>query len=57
MVCPFRVGVAFEYITKKDKDGNNEYLEKEQRAVYPPCYLDECPYYDGFGGCKRIEDD
>lgn len=57
MICPFRVGVAFEYITKKDKDGNNEYLEKEQRAVYPPCYLDECPYYDGFGGCKRIEDD
>ena len=58
MICPFRVGAEFTYSVVQDKDGNNDYLQKEQRAVYPPCYEDECPYYVSFSGtCERIEND
>lgn len=56
MICPFIVGTEFTYAAVVDKDGITEYLQKEQRAVYPPCYEDKCPYYDWNGGCKRIDD-
>ena len=57
MICPFIVGTEFTYAAVVDKDGNTEYLQKEQRAVYPPCYEDECPYYAGFNTCERVNDD
>lgn len=57
MICPFRVGAEFTYIPIKDKDGNEDYLQKEQRTVFPPCYKDECPYYNYAGTCRRAEDD
>lgn len=61
MICPFRVGAEFTYSVIADKDGNNDYLQKEQRAVYPPCYEDECPYFikkwNEEGSCKKIEDE
>ena len=58
MICPFRVGAEFVYQTIKNEDGTKDFLQKEQRAVYPPCYEDDCPFYDvlwtGTGVCKRI---
>lgn len=58
MVCPFRVGAKFEYALIGDDESNPEnYVQVAQTAVYPKCYLDECPYYDGYGGCKRLDDD
>lgn len=57
MICPFRVGAKFTYEKIKDKDGNDDYLNKEQIAVYPPCYGSECPYYSYTGGCNRVDDD
>lgn len=61
MICPFRVGAEFEYRAITDKDGNKDYLQTEQRAVYPECYGGECPFYDelfdGTGKCLRIGDD
>lgn len=61
MICPFRVGAEFTYTAIPDKDGNTDYLQKEQRAVYPECYEDECPYFikkwNEEGSCKKIEDE
>ena len=57
MICPFRVGAEFIYTVVKDSEGNNDYLQKEQRAVYPPCYEGECPYYNYSGSCERIGND
>ena len=61
MICPFRVGAEFRYKVIMNKDGNDDYLQTEQRAVYPECYEGECPFYDdlfdGAGRCTRIGDD
>lgn len=57
MICPFRLNVEFEYVAlpcKKDEEPS--YLEKAHRQVYPPCMEDECPYYNKYGYCNRIDD-
>ena len=60
MICPFRVGAEFGYKAVV-VDGNKEYLQTEQRAVYPECYGSECPFYeelfDESGKCLRIGDE
>jgi len=59
MICPFRVGAEFGYKTIV-KDGEKDYLQTEQRAIYPECYEGECPFYyelfDGTGKCLRTGD-
>ena len=60
MICPFRVGAEFEYSVIVNADGNNDYLQKKQKAVYPECYEGDCPFYEEFFGtkkCLRIGDD
>ena len=61
MICPFRVGAEFTYNVVYDKEGNKDYIQKEQRAVYPECYGKTCPFYfkkwDEEGGCKRAEEE
>ena len=62
MVCPFRVGVAFEYNyigknTKEDKADSNKYIEVAQHSVFEECYGENCPYYDYNTTCERINDD
>ena len=60
MICPFRVGAEFGYRAITDKDGEKDYLQTEQRAIYPKCYEGECPFYyelfDGTGKCLRTGD-
>lgn len=57
MKCPFRVGAEFVYTEIIDDKGRPDYLQKEQRAVYPDCYEHDCPFYNYAGGCDRIGDD
>ena len=58
MICPFRVSAEFIYTAIPNEDGTKDYLQKEQRATYPPCYGDECPFYfnnwNGTGTCNRV---
>lgn len=56
MICPFRVGAEFTYVEILDEEGKKDYLQKEQKAVFPPCYEEECPYYNYEGSCGRIDD-
>ena len=58
MICPFRMTIEFEYValTSKKEDEEPSYLEKAQRQVYPPCMEDECPYYNKYGYCTRVDD-
>ena len=58
MICPFRVGAKFEYtVVGNDKSNPENYIQIAQTAVFPPCYEDECPYYNAYGGCNRVDDD
>ena len=64
MICPFRVGIKFEYeyIGENADDSNKRemYLESSQHAYYEECEKEECPYYEedyissSGGKCNRI---
>lgn len=63
MICPFRVGIKFDYELVgpgKQKTSDN-YIEVAQHATYEDCYEDECPYFvrkwDDEGSCSKVDDD
>lgn len=55
MICPFRGGVKMSYIEVQGKEGDTDYLIKEQTPFYPECYGDDCPFYNWNGSCDRVE--
>ena len=55
MKCPFRINVEFFY--EKIEGTESDYLEKGQYQEYADCYEDECPYYNRYGYCSRVEDE
>ena len=50
MKCPFRVNISWGYKPISD----NGYLQTRQEETYPECYGNDCPFYDGYSGCTRI---
>ena len=62
MICPFRVGIKYEYtyIDPDNQEGRQKsenYIEVAQHALFEKCNEGECPYYNYAGFCNRTGDD
>ena len=49
MICPFRTGMKFDI----HKIGDSAVI-KSQEEYYPPCYEEDCPYYEYPNGCAAV---
>ena len=62
MICPFIVGTEniYKYIGnnsngKDDKHNPEKYLLIRQNAIYPECYREQCPYFQGYPeACNKV---
>lgn len=62
MICPFRVGLKFEYQyigtnSIEDRANSEKYIEVAQHALFEECDKEDCPFYNYAGGCDRIGDE
>lgn len=61
MICPFRVGLKYEYQyigknTAEDRANSEKYIEVAQHAFFEECDKEDCPFYNYAGSCDRIGD-
>lgn len=61
MICPFRVGVKYEYqyigtSSIEDRVSSDKYIQVAQHALFEECDKEDCPFYNYAGGCDRIGD-
>ena len=60
MICPFRVGVKYEYQyiganTKEERQKHENYITVAEHALFERCEEEECPWYS-YNSCDRIGD-
>lgn len=59
MICPFRVGLKFEYQyigtnSIEDRANSENYIKIAQHALFEECSKEDCPFYNYAGGCDRV---